>query len=116
MRPLDVGSSTSSSTDTSKGNNEKKKDDLGEFYHKPAENLHEKAQQEKIRAKLSEIKEKRMLTGKLAKVKTLGESDSEDDSVSWVYKSRKIEHAKKEAERRVRSWLIHFQLTNIDCF
>lgn len=79
----------------------KRKDDLGEFYHKPAENLASKAEQEKIRKKLQEHKEKRKVDGKLAKVKLLGESDSDDDVVAWIDKNRSVEMAKKEAEKRV---------------
>ncbi|XP_074029658.1 U4/U6.U5 tri-snRNP-associated protein 1 [Leptinotarsa decemlineata] len=105
LKPLQVASSASNSSTNSnkKGNNELKKDDLGEFYHKPAENLQLKAQQEKLRAKLSEIREKRQLNNKYSKVKTLGEgSDDEDDILSWVDKSREIDKAKKDAEKRAR--------------
>ncbi|XP_050500074.1 U4/U6.U5 tri-snRNP-associated protein 1 isoform X2 [Diabrotica virgifera virgifera] len=103
LKPLDVGTSSSNSNN-SKSSKDKEllKDDLGEFYHKPAENLVEKAQQDKIRAKLQEIREKRQMHTKLSSVKTLGESDSEDDLSSWVQKSRHIESAKKEAEKRAK--------------
>lgn len=102
LKPLDVGSSKSSSENGSKKKeNEKIKDDWGEFYHKPAENLLDKAQQEKIKAKIADMKEKRVLANKLGKVRTLGESDDEDNLEAWVDKNRKIEQAKKEAERRV---------------
>lgn len=83
------------------GNDGKKKDDLGEFYHKPADNLAQKAQQEKIRRRLAEHKEKRMLDQKLSKVKSLGAANIEEDTSLWVSKSRKIENAKKEADRQV---------------
>ncbi|XP_076266874.1 U4/U6.U5 tri-snRNP-associated protein 1 isoform X2 [Rhynchophorus ferrugineus] len=99
LKPLEVNTS-----DVGKKGDGKKKDDLGEFYHKPAENLFEKAEREKIRAKLSEHKEKRLLHNKLSKVRGLGEeSDSEDDDVSnWVDKNRKLATAKKEAEKRAK--------------
>nr|CAH7750942.1 unnamed protein product [Callosobruchus chinensis] len=74
----------------------------GEFYHKPAENLIKKAEQEKLRAKLLEAKEKRQINQKLKKTKTLGESDEEDDIVSWVSKNRKIEQEKREADKRAK--------------
>lgn len=97
LKPLEINSS-----DVGKKNDGKKKDDLGEFYHKPAENLSEKAEREKFRAKLSEHKEKRQLQNKLNKVRALGEgSDSDDDVSNWVNKSRKLATAKKEAEKRV---------------
>ncbi|XP_066145884.1 U4/U6.U5 tri-snRNP-associated protein 1 [Euwallacea fornicatus] len=104
LKPLEVNSSenASSSHKETKRNDGKIKDDLGEFYHKPADNLAEKASREKIRTKISEHREKRQLQNKLAKVKTLGESDSDDDVGGWVAKSRKIEKAKKEAEKRAK--------------
>lgn len=103
LKPLEVGSSEASTSgkDGSKSDG-KIKDDLGEFYHKPAENWATKAEREKLKNKFAEQREKRMLHNKLAKVKTLGESDSEDDAVNWVDKSRKIEKAKKEAEKRAK--------------
>lgn len=103
LKPLDVGTSLVTTEGSSKKKDEKLKDDWGEFYHKPAENLHEKTQQEKIRAKIADLKEKRYLSHKLAKSKTLGESDDEDNNLeAWVQKNRQIEQAKKEAERRVK--------------
>lgn len=104
LKPLEIGSASSSSGNNAGSKTQsdgKKKDDLGEFYHKPAENLQQKAQQEKIRNKLAEAKEKRQLHNKYAKVKTLGESDTDDDVESWINKNRKIGEAKKEAEKRV---------------
>lgn len=77
------------------------KDDLGEFYHKPAGHLGAKAEQEKLKQKLSERREKRQLEAKLTKVKTLGESDSEDDAGAWVERNRKLLEQKQAAEKRV---------------
>lgn len=87
---------------TNESSDGKKKDDLGEFYHRPAANLAQKAEQEKIRRKIAEHKERRQLEEKLGKVKTLGESESDDDAESWVNKNRRIEQAKKEAEKRAK--------------
>lgn len=79
------------------------KDDYGEFYHKPAENLAEKKQHEKIRDKLKERKEKRKLEDKLNRIRTLGESDDEEENaVHWVEKNREKEKLRKEAERRAK--------------
>lgn len=105
LKPLDVGTSqVSSDSGSRKKENEKIKDDWGEFYHKPAENLLDKAQQEKIKAKIADMKEKRYLTNKLGRVRTLGESEEEDNDLgAWVEKNRQIEQAKKEAERRVKN-------------
>lgn len=107
LRPLEIGASQSSSESSSKKKaNEKLKDDWGEFYHKPAENLLDKAQQEKIKAKIADMKEKRQLANKMGKIRTLGESeDEENDLEAWVKRNRKIEQAKKEAERRVNKLL-----------
>ncbi|XP_022918129.1 U4/U6.U5 tri-snRNP-associated protein 1 [Onthophagus taurus] len=80
----------------------KKKDDWGEFYHKPAGNISQKNQQEKIKTKLAEHKEKRLIATKLSKIKPLGESDSDDNASNWVDRSRKIEQAKKDAENRAK--------------
>nr|CAI5865071.1 unnamed protein product [Callosobruchus analis] len=102
LKPLDVGSSASSDSTDKKNNEELKKDEWGEFYHKPAENLIKKAEQEKLRAKLLEAKEKRQINQKLKKTKTLGDSDEEDDIVAWVSKNRKIEQEKREAEKRAK--------------
>lgn len=112
LKPLTLGPSHSSPESSSKRReNDKIKDDWGEFYHKPAENLLDKAQQEKIRAKLADIKEKRQLANKLGKVRFLGESDDEEtDLGAWVERNRRIEQAKKEADRRVRGLfkIVHF--------
>lgn len=83
------------------GNDGKIKDDLGEFYHKPAASLSAKAKSEKLKQKLSEHREKRHVEHKLSKVKLLGESDSEDDAESWVERNRRVQNERKEAEKRV---------------
>ncbi|XP_055712849.1 U4/U6.U5 tri-snRNP-associated protein 1 [Phlebotomus papatasi] len=80
------------------------KDDLGEFVHKPATNFAATKQVEKIREKIKERREKRKLEASLLTVKTLGESDEEDDLISWVDRSREKERLKKEAEKRAK-WL-----------
>lgn len=79
----------------------KYKDDYGEFYHKPAQNVAEKQRSDKIKERLADHKQKRQIESSLAKVKTLGESDSDDDAKAWVEKSRKLAEEKKKAEERV---------------
>lgn len=81
---------------------EKRKDEWGEFYHKPAENLAEKIQADKLREKFRQRKEKRALEGKLKTVKTLGESEDFDDINDWVEKSREKEKSKADAQRRAK--------------
>ncbi|GAB0096818.1 U4/U6.U5 tri-snRNP-associated protein 1 [Sergentomyia squamirostris] len=83
----------------------KHKDDLGEFLHKPATNISELKQAEKIREKIKERKEKRQLEAALTTTKPLAASDDEeDDLVAWVDKTREKEKLKKEAEMRAK-WL-----------
>lgn len=82
------------------------KDDWGEFLHKPADDLAEKAEVKKIREKLEQKKEKRKIEDKLLKVRTLGESDEDDDvdnAKKWVANLQKKDELKKEAARRVSS-------------
>ncbi|PSN34518.1 hypothetical protein C0J52_24454 [Blattella germanica] len=89
-------------------NGEKKKEvekeggvDMGEFVHKPAENLAQKAHGDKIKQRLVEHKEKRHIESKLARVKALGDSDDDDDSAqAWVVRSRKLQEEKAQAEKR----------------
>lgn len=114
LKPLEVGPSENSvSSETQKDENapkndktgasyDKIKDDWGEFYHKPAANLAEKIQGDKIREKLKERKEKRSVEEKLKKLPTLGEDDEMDDVKNWVSKSRDKQRLKKEAEARAK--------------
>ncbi|XP_041987763.1 U4/U6.U5 tri-snRNP-associated protein 1 isoform X2 [Aricia agestis] len=75
------------------------KDDLGEFYHKPATNISKQRASEKIRERLEERKEKRKLEEKLKTTLLADDSDGEDAS-AWVKKSRDLEKQKKEAAKR----------------
>lgn len=94
LKPLEVDS-------TPKDDPTKIKDDLGEFHHKPAPNNSDKIRTQKLREKLGTQKEKRQIEANLAKVKTLGECDSDDDTQAWINKTRKLEEEKKKAEQRV---------------
>uniref|UniRef100_A0A182Y9Q9 Uncharacterized protein n=1 Tax=Anopheles stephensi TaxID=30069 RepID=A0A182Y9Q9_ANOST len=106
LRPLEVGTGSKSGEGSKasgeQDGNEKLKDDWGEFYHKPAKNLSEKTQEEKIREKLKERREKRAIEEKLKRLKTLGEEEDVDDLKSWVAKTRDKDRLKKEAEERAR--------------
>lgn len=74
---------------------------LDEFVHKPAENLAKKLQVEKLREKIAAQREKHRIKEKLRKVKTLAESDGEDDSAAnWVNKSRKLSKERALAEKK----------------
>jgi U4/U6.U5 tri-snRNP-associated protein 1 len=76
----------------------KVKDDLGEFYHKPAGQYNEKTECEILREKIQARKEKRKIEEKLKRIKTLAESDEDDDARNWVEKSRKIAEEKEKAK------------------
>lgn len=79
------------------------KDEWGEFLHKPAGNLSDKAQTEKLRDKLHQRKEKRQIEKKLARIRTLGESDEEVDDISkWVERNKRAVDEKKAAEARAK--------------
>lgn len=76
------------------------KDDWGEFVHKPAENVAEKNNVAKIRERLKERRDKRALESRISSIKTLGESDGEDDAKNWVTKQRDTTNLLKEAAKR----------------
>ncbi|KAL1463148.1 hypothetical protein WDU94_014929 [Cyamophila willieti] len=106
LKPLDVSSSSSKPSDSKTNSNEPEKilaKDTGEeFIHKPAKNLSDLKQTEKIAAKLKERKEKRELEARLSKVKKLADDDSDDDVKKWVSKSRKIQTEKELAEKKAK--------------
>lgn len=108
LKPLQMdsnegaSSSSSSKKKTGPGNEPMHKDEWGEFYHKPANNMSEKLQAEKLREKFRQNKEKRKLEEKLKKTKTLGDSDEDDDISKWVDSSREKAKAKADAARRAK--------------
>lgn len=86
----------------SKDEPNKIKDDLGEFYHKPAQNTSDIARSEKIKDKLTLHKQKRQIEANLLKTKLLTEDDSDDDANAWVEKNRRLQDEKKKAEARAK--------------
>lgn len=102
LKPLKVDSvpkKEEDDKDVADGNESIKKDD--EFVHKPAESITQKLEVEKLREKIAAQREKRRIKEKFHKVKTLGESDSDDESASaWVKKSRKMAKEKALAEKK----------------
>lgn len=111
LKPLEVGTSEvaqpkkdeKEEKDESVSDLKKIKDDWGEFYHKPAGVFNEKTEVELLREKIASKREKRKIEDKLARIKTLGESDSADeDADAWVNKNRKIEEEKKQAKKRAK--------------
>ncbi|KYN33018.1 U4/U6.U5 tri-snRNP-associated protein 1 [Trachymyrmex septentrionalis] len=95
LKPLEVDN-------TSKDDPSKIKDDLGEFYHKPAPNNNDKIKAQKLREKIGTQKEKRQIEANLSKMKNLGEIDLDDDTQAWINKSRQLEEEKKKAEMRAK--------------
>jgi len=69
-----------------------------------SENIRDKKKTEEIRQRLEERKEKRKIEQRLATIKTLAETATEedDDAANWVEKSRKIQQAKEEAQKRAK--------------
>lgn len=114
MKPLEVGPIVIASANSRNDDNEEKdeatadlkkvKDDWGEFYHKPAGQFNEKTEVELLREKIQSKRDKRKIEQKLARIKTLGESDSDDDPLKWVEKNRKIQEEKKKAAQRAKTF------------
>lgn len=94
LKPLEVDSAP-------RDDPNKIKDDLGEFYHKPALNNNDKIKAQKLRERIGTQKEKRQIETNLSRTKALGECDSDDDTHAWITKSRQLEEEKKKAEKRV---------------
>ncbi|TGZ53864.1 U4/U6.U5 tri-snRNP-associated protein 1 [Temnothorax longispinosus] len=103
LKPLEVDN-------ISKDDPSKIKDDLGEFYHKPAPNNSDKMKVQKLREKIGTQKEKRQIEANLSKLKSLGECDSDDDTHAWINKSRQLEEEKKKAEMRSGDLLVNVNM------
>lgn len=95
LKPLEVDS-------VPKDDTAKIKDDFGEFYHKPALNVNDQLKTQKLKERISTQKQKRQIEANLAKVKALGEEDSDDDTKTWIDKSRRLQEEKKKAEERAK--------------
>ncbi|XP_035727940.1 U4/U6.U5 tri-snRNP-associated protein 1-like [Vespa mandarinia] len=95
LKPLEVDS-------TSKDDPNKIKDDLGEFYHKPAPNANDQLKTQKLKERIGIQKQKRQIEANLAKIKSLGDDDSDDDTKAWIDKSRRLQEEKKKAEERAK--------------
>ncbi|XP_026501341.2 U4/U6.U5 tri-snRNP-associated protein 1 [Vanessa tameamea] len=75
------------------------KDDLGEFYHKPAANLSQQRAADKLRERLELRREKRQLENKL-QTTLLADGSEDEDASGWIKKSRDLEKQKREAAKR----------------
>lgn len=97
LKPLEVG-------------NEKKQQHTDDGYlitqegdvHKPALSITKKKETEKLSERIQKMKDKRKIKDKLGTIKTLGESDEEDDALAWVKKSRQKQKEKELAEKRAK--------------
>ncbi|XP_005100515.1 U4/U6.U5 tri-snRNP-associated protein 1 [Aplysia californica] len=71
--------------------------------HAPPINLAQKKKTEALKEKMTNRKTQREIQSKLGKVKGLGESDSDEDNTSsWVIKSRKLQKERDMAEKRAK--------------
>ncbi|CAG9530104.1 unnamed protein product [Cercopithifilaria johnstoni] len=103
LSPLEVNSGPKErEVEGSEGTEKVYKEDGMEFVHKKAEHLGEKKRAEEMREKLLVVRDKRKLYEKVLKVKPLAESDSEEDTASWVAKNRELEEERKRAEERAK--------------
>ncbi|XP_050428461.1 U4/U6.U5 tri-snRNP-associated protein 1 [Adelges cooleyi] len=76
--------------------------DEGEFVHKPAMSITEKNRINKVKARIAEKKEKRLIENKILKVKKLADSDSEEDTISWVKKTKSIQEEMEMAKKKAQ--------------
>ncbi|XP_060562043.1 U4/U6.U5 tri-snRNP-associated protein 1-like [Ruditapes philippinarum] len=92
LKPLEV----------STGAPDSEKESLRDAVHKPAESWTQAKKTEKIKDKLERSKQRREISSKLDKIKTLGESDSDEDAATWVRKNRMKQREKDRAEKTAR--------------
>ncbi|XP_050535297.1 U4/U6.U5 tri-snRNP-associated protein 1 [Daktulosphaira vitifoliae] len=76
--------------------------DEGEFVHKPAASITERNRIDKIKTKIAERKQKRLIESKMLNVKKLADSDSEEDAVSWVQKTKNIQEEREKAKKKAQ--------------
>jgi len=78
-------------------------EDSHEFIHKPASNIQEKLQVDKLREKIALRREKRKQEEKLSKVRNLADSDSDEETgAAWVEKNRTIVRERELAAKRAK--------------
>ncbi|KAL4237800.1 U4/U6.U5 tri-snRNP-associated protein 1 [Mactra antiquata] len=78
------------------------KESLKDDIHKPAESWTQAKNTEKVKERLERSKQRRDISNKLGKIKTLGESDSDEDAATWVRKNRMKQREKDRAEKTAR--------------
>ena len=92
LKPLEDGSEKAADGDDSY-------DKRPEVFVK-TDNISDKIEAEKVKERVSVVREKRKYAEKLRSTKTLADSDSEEDVVSWVEKQRELE--KRKAEQKIK--------------
>jgi len=70
--------------------------------HLPPQHIGQVKKSEKLREKLATKKEKRSIQSKLAAVRGLADSDSDDDAETWIQRQKSKVDAKAEAEKRAK--------------
>lgn len=75
--------------------------------------LTEKNKSDKIKARIAEKKEKRLIENKILNVKKLADSDSEEDAVSWVKKTKTIQDEMEKAKKRVTDYIFFLLILSI---
>ncbi|XP_035703154.1 U4/U6.U5 tri-snRNP-associated protein 1 isoform X2 [Folsomia candida] len=73
-----------------------------EFVHAPAENLTARLKSDKLKDKLTTMKEKRKLETKMLQSKGLADSDEDDDAHAWVLKQKTLAEQKALAAKRAK--------------
>ncbi|RWS28599.1 U4/U6.U5 tri-snRNP-associated protein 1-like protein [Leptotrombidium deliense] len=102
LKPLQVNEDKDSETKPKKTENGVevlKSEPTKEIFVK-TESLSEKQKTEKLKDRLNTMKEKRKIAEKLRSVKGLADDNEEDDLLSWVEKSRKLEEEKLKAKKK----------------
>ncbi|XP_064397801.1 U4/U6.U5 tri-snRNP-associated protein 1-like [Halichondria panicea] len=104
LKPLQVEGAVAQKTEETEGGDAIAPMKTEEFHAPPTNIGHVKAA-EKLREKMSTMKDTRQLAKKLGSTRTLGESDSddgEDNTTSWVERMRQKEDQKRAADKKAR--------------
>merc|ERR1712168_231949 len=96
LAPLNVDGASSNVSGT------EEKESLKDDIHVPAINLRNQHESESMRLKLAQIREKRKINQKLGKVKKLADDSDDEDTLTWVKRSRIIQEEKTKAEARAQ--------------
>ena len=74
-----------------------------EDVHVPAINMGEIKKSQKLKERMAEMRQKRLMNAKLGKVKSLADSDDElESAMAWVKRNRKQDLEKQQADKRAK--------------